>query len=384
MVKKLPPAITGGGDRPPYFSWLEISLICKGYLERQKLRVGEESRISKLEFHALKTRMDLVEVLETDEDGKVTDWKYKDDKVEEAKKFLEEHVWNTFAYQKIRELADSLRNDEKTALKDAMELVRLSAVWNWCKNTKGLGEVAGMTALAFINPEKCTTSGKTKAILGLKPGGVLKKGERAKYNPHAKGRFSLLTRNVIMQSDIYYSEFYRIKKEYYTRRPDIADEIEDEKEWKQSHEKGTGIHKKIDSKARMWVTQLLASHATELIQRELGNEIPKHRNHIPPKPEDPARCLTILDMFREQCIFDLEMIKRRCVEYGIPQLKEEIQAIKTRIRELHEAKERSKEDITSIKGLEKELGEKLELKADKYVRCIDQLRRDRGETIGNF
>lgn len=315
MVKKLPPAVTGIST-PPYFSWLEISIICKGYLERQKFRVGEESRIQKLKFHALKTRMDLVDVLETDDDGKVTKWEINKDKEEEAEKFLEEHVYNTFAYKCIYESALSTRRDEKLALKNAMELVKLSSVWDWCNNTKGLGEVAGMTFLAFINPEKCTTSGKTKAILGLRPGGTLKKGTRAAYNPHAKGRFSLLTRNVIMQSDIYYSELYRIKKEYYTLRPDLVDEIDDEKEWKTTHDKGTGIHKKIDAKARMWVTQLLASHATELIQRELGVEIPKHRNHIDPKPEDPGRCLTILDMFREQCIFDLDMIRRRCVEQG--------------------------------------------------------------------
>jgi hypothetical protein len=366
LPKKIPPFTESAAAAPKAFSsWLEISIICKGYLERQKLRVGEESRIHKLEFHALKQRPELIEIKKIDERGQVVEWEKKEDRKEEAEEYLKNTVYSTFAYKATYELAQSLRKDEKHALSNAMELVKMSEVWNWCERTKGLGEVAGMTALAFINPEICTTAGKTKAILGLRPGANLKKGERANYNPHAKGRFSLLTRNVIMQQDIYYSNIYNVKKEYYTQRPDFVLKLEEEKEWMKTHDKSQGIKKWIDNKARMYVTQLLASHATEIIQNELGRQIPRHRNYLPPRPADPRDCLRIVDMFREQTVLDLQMITKRLVEAGMPQLEEQI--------------DRLKQSMTKG-GSSVEL-EALEEKREQLFRqAIDQLRRDRGET----
>lgn len=368
MTKKLPPVTTAAAPKA-YGSWLEISIICKGYLERQKLRVAEESRIKKLAFHALKQRMEWIDVKKVDERGQVIDWEIKEENKEEAEEYLKDTVYSTFAYKGTYELAQNLRKEEKHALKLAMELVQLSEVWKWCERTKGLGEVAGMTAMAFINPEICVTAGKTKAILGLRPGGTLQKGKRATYNPEAKGRFSLLTRNVIMQSDIYYSTIYNIKKEYYTMRPDFVEKLEEEKEWMLTHDKSKGVKKYIDNKARLFVTQLLASHATEIIQRELGHEIPKHRNHLPPRPERPDDCLRICDMFREQTLLDIQMITKRLVEYGMPALKDKIALVKDAI---------DKGELT--KEMEDDLEMYEEEKEAMYIRAMDQLRRDRGET----
>jgi len=41
-----------------------------------------------------------------------------------------------------------------------------------------------------------------------------------------------------------------------------------------------------DNRAKRWLIKLLLSHAWELIRREMGQEIPKHRNYIPPKPHE--------------------------------------------------------------------------------------------------
>ena len=106
-------------------------------------------------------------------------------------------------------------------LRDAEEMFAKSELWAWCERTRGLGPVAALTFMGYINPEKCATAGKFWAYCGYVPGAKMKSGERGNYNPELKGRFYVITRNVVMAQDPYYVALLNAKKQYYlTMRPE--------------------------------------------------------------------------------------------------------------------------------------------------------------------
>jgi hypothetical protein len=109
----------------------------------------------------------------------------------------------------------ALKDEEKQFLKQVAEQLKNHPLWEWCERVKGLGQVACLTFLGFINPYEADTAGKAKAYFGLIPGVRLKSGEKANVNLEAKGRIWLVTRNVIMQRDNYYYPLFlaKVRKE---------------------------------------------------------------------------------------------------------------------------------------------------------------------------
>ncbi|MGC8578150.1 MAG: hypothetical protein ACP5KW_09415 [Thermoproteota archaeon] len=247
------------------------SQVARAYLDLQQLRISAEHRIRKAED-------------------------------EEIKKMLIEH------HQR-------LKAEEKLLLKEIEKRIKQEFLWQWCLNVKGLGVVGALTFLGFINPERCDTAGKARAYLGLIPGVELKSGKKISFNPEAKGRIWLITRNIIMAKDPYYYELYTRKKEYYLNNerkvfyngewitfPPFKEILEDPtkcpfymecvKKYKAKAErlgreaKPVSCRAHLDNMAKRWLASLLVAHATELMRRSLGlpvDNFKKHHNYIPPK-----------------------------------------------------------------------------------------------------
>jgi hypothetical protein len=111
----------------------------------------------------------------------------------------------------------------------------------------------------------------------------MKRGEQGKVNRKGKGRTWMVTNNVIMRSDPYYSKFYRIKKAYLEQRPDLVHKKEQgEKGWK----------KHIDNIARCCHTKIILGHMFEVMyldyngvdfyETEDSLKV-RHRNFVPRK-----------------------------------------------------------------------------------------------------
>jgi len=218
----------------------------------------------------------------------------------------------------IRRYHSSLYDAEKWFLREVSEMLKLHPLWRWCEAVKGLGPVAALTFLSFIDPEKADTAGKVKAYAGMVPGKARRSGQRVNVNFEFKGRVWLITRNVIMHRDPYYYPLYMQKKQYYLEN---SRRVWDEKrqewvEWppfkvilenplacpkyeecvkrlrgraerlgRPPKKPPCKLH--LDSTAKRWLAGLLLSHAAQLIREAEGLPIDnflKHKDYIPPKP----------------------------------------------------------------------------------------------------
>ena len=176
---------------------------------------------------------------------------------------------------------------------------------------RGMGPVAAIAFLAFINPFEASTAGRAKAYLGLYPGARLRRGSRASWNPRGRGRVRLIARGVIMAKDAYYRPLYEAKKRYYLENPRVEGtgpgavrwppfkEILEDPSKCPKYEACAGrigrgrppCRAHLDNMARRWLASLLVSHAAELMKRAEGLPVDSflaHRGYIPPKrhPEE--------------------------------------------------------------------------------------------------
>ena len=252
--------------------------LCRAYLDLQQLRMSCYHRLRKMK------------------EAKAPQWLIQ---------IMEDH------YQTLKAEEKDLLEDISVKMKEKQPLL-----YSWCENVKGLGVVACLMFLGFINPLICDTAGKAKAYFGVVPGAKLKAGKKGKYNPHAKGRLWLITRNVIMQKDDYYYPLFQKKKEYYlnTRRkvfrngkwidfppfkeiianPKICPRFEEcERGRKAKAERLKRKAKKPACKLHVhmmsviWLAGILVSHAAELYRESLGlptDNFKAHKDYIPPKP----------------------------------------------------------------------------------------------------
>lgn len=285
-----------------------MNMIGKSYLDVLQIKVGAGHRIDKYEYQELKA-MGLTEVTKTNEQGDMREWRVIPGYEEQADRALE-NLRQTYGYRIMVKHKETLEKQMKSFLKDAMDLIPASSeLREWSERTKGLGPVAMMTFLSYINPEKCLSAGNFFSYVGLVPNAKLKKGERGKFNPEIKGRFVYCCANTIRASDPYYYELYKAKKEYYKQRYDTMKMVED---------KVKAINAKIDARAKMWLTKLIISHAIEIIKRSHdGSTMPKHRYYLPPKPDDITEVMRLVDMFKEQQAIFAHEIHRRMAEDGM-------------------------------------------------------------------
>ena len=201
-----------------------------------------------------------------------------------------------------------LTKDEKLLLKQMVELYKDSDLWAWCQSVKGLGPMACATFISYLNPYIADTAGKAKAYVGMIPGAALQAGKKAKLNPIAKGRFYVVTTNVIRAQDPYYSGLYYQKKDYYIERmgeylehpeqcPDYiacmkklqgaATKRAERDKSKTVTVKKPSCKAHIDNRAKRWLGGILISHAVEIMRKEEGLDVSAfkaHRGYIPIPP----------------------------------------------------------------------------------------------------
>jgi len=180
-----------------------------------------------------------------------------------SKKYIENP-----AYQHIKTLGSVVLNAKKEITELAEELVGDTLVYKWCKNVKGLGVVAALTYIGYIDPHRPIRC--NYKYWGFAPGCKKVAGERARCNFWLKGRGMYFAECIIYKKDPFYYPLYKLKKEIYSMREDLKGASEG----------------KIDGKARFWLAKLLISHAHALMRKELGIPIGEHHPHIPPKPFD--------------------------------------------------------------------------------------------------
>jgi len=118
----------------------------------------------------------------------------------------------------LKQISNTLNEEKKHILQVAQDLFSGHNIWKWCKNVSGMGPVAALTFLSYINPYKTKTAGQARAYFGIAPQSKLESGVKANFNPEAKGRLFLIVRNIIMKRDDYYYQYYKAKKEYYLAR----------------------------------------------------------------------------------------------------------------------------------------------------------------------
>jgi len=203
------------------------------------------------------------------------------------------------AYRLLSALHSRLLSEEKSWLEQVKALLKGHPIWQYCEKVKGLGPVAAMTFLGFINPHEAASAGKVWAYFGLTPESKLRSGKRASFNPEAKGRAWLITRNVLMARDEYYTPLYQKKKEYYMQRmgrfiehPEECPEYEEcMRRLKAKASRLRRAPKKppcrahIDNRAKRWLTKLILSHALQIMREAEGldtSNLKTHRGYIPP------------------------------------------------------------------------------------------------------
>jgi len=273
-------------------SFPKFRMIARMYLDQQQMRIACEHRIRKIleEIPGIE-KIDYMKLIKDKKEKLLTELKEKlkvDDLTLELIAIMKTHRDNLYA-------------EEKRLLKDFENVAEDTLIWKWSKNVKGLGPVGCMTFLGFINPD-ATSAGKIWKYFGYAPDSKLVKGQKANFNREAKGRAWVIATNVIRAGDPYYTALYKAKKKYYLKVRGMEKYIEDptkcpdyEKcmELLRAKAKRLGRPVKkppcrahVDNRAKRWLIKLLLSHAWELIRREMGQEIPKHRNYIPPKPHE--------------------------------------------------------------------------------------------------
>jgi DNA repair exonuclease SbcCD ATPase subunit len=180
--------------------WREINWLTGSYLDFQQTRTARENRIRKLEEEIMVEKGLAIKKESTDEYGsntmKIDVLKGKEDKVKEA---LEELHEQDAGFKILAAHHARLQKEEKQLLKEAFELTKQHALWQWCENTNGLSYVAAMTFLGYINPQKCTFASKIWAYAGLTPDSKIKHSEKANSNPRLRVDFGSLLQTQLGQ-----------------------------------------------------------------------------------------------------------------------------------------------------------------------------------------
>jgi hypothetical protein len=296
--------------------WKILNQIARSYLDLQKTRVAMDLRCQKLEEQEL-IKNGLAKEQITIETDDVTGAEIRSRKViplkgdtKDEQKRIDKQIKDTL--EKFREENESyklllshnnrLHKQEKDLLKESTQIFRVSKLWKWCESVRGLGPVAGMTFVGYINPEIAKTVANMWSYLGLTPNQLRRKGQQSNFNPQLKGRFlGVICQNLIRSNDPYYSGIYRIKKDYYRERPDLI----------AAKKKGFNAH--TDKMAKRIMAKLIVSHAFELLQDDRGMPIEpianSHRNPIPIKPDDMDEQKRVLERYTKNHAVLIEKLK---------------------------------------------------------------------------
>lgn len=244
---------------------------------------------------------------------------------------VEEELSKRDAYIIMHNSIYELEKQKKKMVHDASQLYDGSALWSWCLRTKGLGEVAALTFMGYMNPMKIVvdritgqqryaTIANVWSYIGLTPFSKLRRGQQANSNPELKGRvLGVIIPSLMKKMDNYYHPIYLIKKEYYKQRPDLVairdgfarleqvqrkvigidgvekTEIVEEVRMIASSAKDYGRQRKgwvawMDNKSRFNLCKILLSHAYQIIKESAGMDYVIdeyiHRNLVPIKPEN--------------------------------------------------------------------------------------------------
>jgi hypothetical protein len=300
-------------------SWKELNLLARCYLDFQHARISIERR-TRLMLESVWIEAGLMEevTVSTKKNSKgKTKNKYErrfivyDDEEDnkaleaQAKKLESELPDNSEPYRIMLERAAALKADEKETLEACKRLMKGSALWDWIERVRGLSDVAAMTLLGYINPDRVRKVEQVWKYFGLYPNAKLISGQKANFNLELKGRMYLLARNIVMQKDPYYEQIYRMKKDYYNE----LDEIKEQ--W--LTKPGGKMH--IDMSAKITMIKLVVSHAVEIILKSNGKEFTsEHQNnrYLPPKPENDYDVQRYLKLYQDDMT---EKIERRNKRY---------------------------------------------------------------------
>lgn len=327
-------------------TWRDINLFCRSYIQLQKARVGFSNRIFQLENREAVNAGIMVQVIEkkldeaSGKERRSIRYKLIDD-TDETKQALADlklklketnQIYALLLSHKVR-----LHAQETDMLKQAKEVMSQLALIRFCERVRGMGDVAALTLMGYIQPIRVINSetGETKIVrfpellryAGLAPGSALRAGEQGNFNPQFKGRLlGVIAKNIIMAADPYYSQIYRIKKDFYTNRPDIIALRGDSDIKKKRKASKDRMHKM----ALRAMTKLVLSHSHEIIVTEyLGRPISEvdstyrgHRNSVPIKPEDPFEGTRVLERFTRNLAKFTEELNKRWIEDTTPDKKE--------------------------------------------------------------
>jgi|SRR5215510_2888200 len=300
-----------------------LNQIARSYLDIQKTRVAMELRCQRLEeqelirFHMAKE----IITIETDDEGRekrARKVEYVKGETEDEQADIDKAIDVTLAdfrennesYKLLLSHKDRLNKQETDILKESAKIFNVTKLWQWCERVKGLGPVAAMTFVGYINPEVAKTQDRMHSYLGLTPNQLKRKGVQVNFNPQLKGRFlGVICQNLIRARDPYYSAIYNIKKDYYRERPDLL----------AKQKKGFNAH--THKMALRIMAKIIVSHAFELLQLDRGidpkaNQTTPHRrrNYLPIKPEDALEQKKYLDQYTMTHAKMIEKLKRLWIE----------------------------------------------------------------------
>ena len=238
-----------------------IKPLCRTFIGMQKVRTGFQHRIQKFEER---------------------------DPPEEVIQLLQTHL-------------KRVRSDEDAIKKDAIKLMKGSALIRFTERVKGLSGLFAFEFLGYIDVNK-PSSGCARAYCGLVPGIKRTAGEQSRVNWMMKGKMWFAANSVLMKRDDYYYSLFSAKKMYLLYRRGFARFIENPELCPKYEEcvarlkkaKRPACRKHADMMARKWLSSLLVSHMWEVCRVERDLPVNKHTFHIPPKPEDEAHVADIL------------------------------------------------------------------------------------------
>ena len=325
-----------------------MNSFARTYHDLQKTRVSSGLRMQKIIENELEANGLMDVTLEYRPDGSIKRRMVKLKKdvdlnvVEQVTKVVEDLK----EYQMIAASEVRFKKMELEMLKDAEEVYQKTELWDWCRDTKGLGPVSAMIFLGYINTEKATHAGKVFAYIGAMPGAKRKKGRKGNFDEEIKSKFWYTAENTIRHKDPYYYNIYSVKKEFYRNRPDLLylmahgggknEGFAARKWWDQPNQdwnflksldllKSGYLYKSGDGgKMEGWdgwmnlmavryVMKILISHALEIMRRSDGYQVTPveqfHRNPLPIKPKDPSRIPVLLERFTRECARELERDK---------------------------------------------------------------------------
>jgi hypothetical protein len=264
--------------------------LSRNYLDSQQKRIANDARIQKL-----------VNVLIPEKKYNSHEKIHRDwgDIITRIKKHTPRY--GVEGLQLLKELSDINRQEEQRTLKKATSLFSRHPIWSWCVNTKGLGPVAALTFLGFINPYVAYTAKSVWKYAGLDPD-----NKSHKWNRHFKGRLlGVIVTSLMRQKSPYYYPLYKKKKEYYLKDRGMEQYIEDPtkcpnysectKKLRKTAQRQNREPKKpsckghIDNMAKRWLAKILLGHALEVMKMHEGLDasvLRSHREYIPPNPGD--------------------------------------------------------------------------------------------------